>query len=682
LDASTIQRYQTLLDVAQAIAAERDMAALVHNLAHLLHRVVRFDFLGLLLRDRERNSMRQHVLETLQPTDQIPPMEAPVEDSPSGWCLLHQQALVVPDVDRETRWTVSIARLRGYGVKCCCWLPLTSAHTQIGALNFGCVEPHAYSEAELDLMQRVAALVAVAVDNALHLAKEEDYLRQLAGERDRLKALLDITSALVSNLDRNQPFACISSCLRQVIQHDYASVALYLPERGQLSFFALDFPGGSGLISSDKPVAAEGSPATLACTSRKPVVLDSENWHEFDAEIMRKLAAEGMQSGCCLPLISRDRVLGSLNLACQRDHAFSGDVALLSQVANQIAIAVENAHAYREIAELKDKLAEEKLYLEDEIRSHFNFGEIVGESPAFKAVLRQVETVAPTGAAVLILGETGTGKELVARAIHELSPQRDRTFVKLNCAAIPTGLLESELFGHEKGAFTGAIMQKVGRFELAHSGTLFLDEVGEISLELQPKLLRVLQEREFERLGGTRTIRVDVRVVAATNRDLKQMVRDWQFRDDLYYRLNVFPIEVPPLRERPEDIPPLVRFFAQQCARRMKRQLDTIPSATMDALVRYPWPGNVRELQNLIERAVILSKGPVLQVSEAELGPPAEPLAKSAQTLVEAERQHILRALQDCDWVIAGPRGAATRLGMKRSTLQFRMQKLGISRTN
>ena len=347
-------------------------------------------------------------------------------------------------------------------------------------------------------------------------------------------------------------------------------------------------------------------------------------------------------------------------------------------MSTQIAIAVENALAFREISQLKDKLAEEKLYLEDEIRTDRNFSEMVGESAAFRSVLKQAGTVAPTDATALILGETGTGKELVARAIHQLSARRDRTFVKLNCAAIPTGLLESELFGHEKGAFTGAIAQKIGRLELADRGTMFLDEIGDIPLELQPKLLRALQEHEFERLGGIRTIHVDVRVIAATNRDLAKMVADREFRSDLYYRLNVFPIQMPPLRERAEDIPILVRYFAQKYARRLNRRIESIPAETMDRLQRYAWPGNIRELENLIERAVIVSPGPTLHVPELDV-PEGAP-TQTAQTLESAEREHILRALNETNWVLGGANGAAARLGMKRTTLQSRMKKLGISR--
>ena len=359
------------------------------------------------------------------------------------------------------------------------------------------------------------------------------------------------------------------------------------------------------------------------------------------------------------------------------DDAFQpDDISLLAQVANQIAIAVENALAYREIAELKNKLAEEKLYLEEEIRTDHNFEEVVGESTALKRALSQAETVAPTDSTVLVLGETGTGKEVIARAIHDLSRRREGTFVKINCAAIPTGLLESELFGHEKGAFTGAIAQKIGRFELAHRGSLFLDEVGDIPLELQPKLLRVLQEKEFERLGGTRTIRVDARVVAATNRNLAQMVEEGLFRSDLYYRLNVFPIQIPPLRERREDIPLLVRYFVQKYARQMDRRIETISAEEMDALARYHWPGNVRELENLIERAVILSPGPELRVPVAELKQPSE--TPSNLSLESAEREHIVRVLRETNGVVGGPRGAATRLGLKRTTLQSKMRKLGI----
>jgi formate hydrogenlyase transcriptional activator len=369
-------------------------------------------------------------------------------------------------------------------------------------------------------------------------------------------------------------------------------------------------------------------------------------------------------------------------LGSAREDAFTPeDIAFIGQVANQVAIAVENALAYREIATLRDQLTQEKVYLEDEIRSELNFEEIVGRSAALRKVLQEIETVAPTDSTVLIYGETGTGKELIARAIHNLGVRKQNAFVKLNCAAIPTGLLESELFGHEKGAFTGAVTQRIGRFELANHGTVFLDEVGEIPLELQPKLLRVLQEREFERLGSGRTLRSDARLIAATNRDLGAMVAEHRFRADLFYRLNVFPVQIPALRERQEDIPLLVRHFVQQFARRMNKVVDTIPAETMNVLVRYHWPGNIRELQNLVERAVILSTGPVLRVPLHDLqAQPAPQVVRGIETLEDAERRHILDALDATNWVISGPKGAASVLGLKRSTLQARMEKLGIRR--
>jgi formate hydrogenlyase transcriptional activator len=342
-------------------------------------------------------------------------------------------------------------------------------------------------------------------------------------------------------------------------------------------------------------------------------------------------------------------------------------------------MAVENSLVLGELRKLKDNFGEESVWLENEIRSELNFEEIVGRSGALQRVLRQVEVVAPTDSGVLVQGETGTGKELIARAIHNLSARRDRPFVKLNCAAIPSGLLESELFGHEKGAFTGAIMRKAGRFEVADKGTLFLDEVGDIPLELQPKLLRVLQEHEFERLGSTRTQQVDVRVIAATHRDLKQMVEDSEFRSDLFYRLHVFPLPVPPLRDRREDIPMLVRHYVDKYARRMNRRIETIPSQAMEVFASYPWPGNVRELQNFIERAVILSPGTTLRPPLAEL---QQSMMRSRtsklSTLEEAEREHVLRAMRESNWIIGGPNGAATRLGMKRTTLAYRIRKLKI----
>jgi formate hydrogenlyase transcriptional activator len=672
--------YQSLLDVSQAILQHRDLADLFRDLSTRLHSVLHFDFLNLILHDPNRNLMRLHILEsTTGSQPDVPQLELSLEGSPSGWAFLHQEPLVIPDVRQENRWPDVMQLLMRNRIVTSCWLPLTTAQHRLGALGFGFGSP-ADVNSQLDFMRQVAAQVAVAVDNTLNYENAQKYQQQLARERDRLQILLEITNTLVSELDIRDLFPRITACLRRAVPHEYSSLALCVPGTDQLRLHALVFEGNPGVIQEGITARLDDTPAGQAVGTKRPVVLDLEGLQKFPVSPVQQLVAAGLRSVCCVPLITRTRVLGTLNVGSTSDQAFApADVDFLSQVAGQAAIAIENATAFQEIAQLKDQLAEEKLYLEDEIRTERNFGEIVGDSPSFQSVLEQVETVAPTDASVLILGETGTGKELIARAIHDLSSRRDRTFVKLNCAAIPTGLLESELFGHEKGAFTGAITQKAGRFELANKGTLFLDEIGDIPLELQPKLLRAIQEQEFERLGGTRTIHVDVRLVAATNRDLNQMINERQFRTDLYYRLSVFPVSVPPLRERPDDIPKLVRYFAQKYSRRMNRPVETIPSEAMEALVRYPWPGNVRELENLIERAVILTRGPVLQIPLTELR--GAPESGTPITLQEAERDHIRRVLEKSNWVIGGPNGAANRLGMKRTTLQSKMKKLGISRS-
>ena len=622
--------------------------------------------------------MRLHVLESSLPTEVKEGFEFPIEEVTQEIVWEQQKALVVADLEFETRFPRNVELLRGEGIRSFCLLPLTTAQRRVGALAFGSVKNGASYGADLEFLRHVAAQVAVAVDNALNFQDAQVYQEQLSRERDRLRLLLEVNNALVSNLDLRELLKEIAACLRRVIRHDYTALALYDPASHEMRLRALDFPEGKGLIQEEMAVPLEGSAGGEVFTTRKPLLVDAANANRYQSPIARLAQAEGLKCFCILPLFTSTRGLGVLTLGTLAEDSFQQeDIDLLAQVSNQIAIAVENALAYREIAELKNKLAEEKLYLEEEIRTEHNFEEAIGESAALKRTLSQAETVAPTDSTVLILGETGTGKEMIARAIHDLSRRREGTFVKINCAAIPTGLLESELFGHEKGAFTGAIAQKICRFELAHHGTLFLDEVGDIPLELQPKLLRVLQEREFERLGGTRTTRVDVRVVAATNRNLAQMVEEDLFRRDLYYRLNVFPILIPPLRERSEDIPLLVRYFVQKYARLMDRRIETISAEEMDALTRYHWPGNVRELENLIERAVILSPGPELRVPVAELKQPSE--APANLTLQAAEREHMVRVLRETNWVVGGPRGAATRLGLKRTTLQSKMRKLGIS---
>jgi formate hydrogenlyase transcriptional activator len=676
--ASPEAQHQALLEVAEAISQHRDLGDLFHELAARLHAVVEFDYLSLILHDAAHNTMRLHILEAERPSKIQPGAEFQIGETSSGWVWETQQPFILNDTETETRFPALLTILRENGVRSTCSVPLTTAQRRLGVLSFGHGRAHHYGEAEIVFMQQVARQVAVAVDNALNIEKAQAYQRQLAQERDRLRVLLEVNNAVVSELDLHALLGAISAALRRVIHHEYTSLALSEGSTNQMRVLALDFPQGKGLVHEEMLVPIDGSMTGKAFRSRQPVVLDHHAMEEFQSPTSRLLRDEGVRSLVCMPLITHDRVLGTLSLASLRDDAFQqSDVDLLVQVAGQVAIAVENALAFQEIAGLKNRLAEEKLYLEDEIRSEMNFEEIVGESPSLRAVLKQVETVAPTSSTVLIQGETGTGKELIARAIHNLSPRREHTFVKVNCAAIPAGLLESELFGHERGAFSGAIARQIGRFELAHRGTIFLDEVGDIPLELQPKLLRVLQEHEFERLGSTKPIRVDVRLVAATNRDLSEMVAAKTFRSDLYYRLHVFPLTMPPLRDRQEDIPALIRYFVQKYARSMNRAVETIPSETLDALVRYSWPGNIRELENLIERAVIVSPGPVLRVPISELKLPLENVS-GMLTLEAVEREHIVKALEATNWVLGGPRGAAARLGMIRTTLQSRIRKLGI----
>ncbi len=709
-------QYRALLEVAEAIAAHRDLGALFDDLARRLPRIVPFDFINLVLHDATHGVMRLHLLVTPEPSTISPGLELPMDESPGGLVWKTQEPVVVENVALEGRFPKLTPLLIENGVQSFCSVPLTTALRRLGAMGFGSKQRRIYSEAEVAFMHQVAKQVAVAVDNVLHDQSARAAHRQLTQERDRVRLLLEVNNAVVSHLGLDDLFPAVSACLRKVVQHDGSALVLVDDVNRRYRVHVLQFTKNQSFIEEGH-VASDcctKAPSGIAITTRRPALFGEQELKNLCSEspVARHLISEGVKTFCSIPLLSHDRALGALNVGrCREDTFSSEDVELLSEVAKQIAIAVENAQAYREISELKERLAKENLYLEEEVRTEHNFGEIVGDSAALRRVLKEVETVAATGSTVLIRGETGTGKELVARALHDLSPRRDRTFVKLNCAAIPTGLLESELFGHEKGAFTGAIMQKVGRFELAHQGTLFLDEVGDIPLELQPKLLRALQEQEFERLGSTRTVSVDVRLLAATNRDLARMVADGQFRSDLYYRLNVFPVVLPPLRDRREDIPMLARHFTQRFARRMGRQIETIPTVVMEALVQYPWPGNVREMQNVIERAVILSPGSALRIDatalkvggqNSEVGNQSSEVGRqksevgnqgsdngelssdlrppSSGSLADAEREHILGVLRETGWVLGGPNGAAARLAIKRTTLQSKMKKLGISR--
>ncbi len=500
----------------------------------------------------------------------------------------------------------------------------------------------------------------------------------LQEEKKRQLVMMEVSRALAAKADVRQVFPQVSAYVRRVLRQEYAALAVRDEKSGKLVRQAMDFPLRMGPADAAEINPAK-DPRGKALLELEPVIFTKSEMQGYSGSTTDHLLAEGLQSLCCVPLLRPKGPLGVLVLGSTRADAFkTDDLTLLNQVAAQVAIALENQRTDREIELLRGRLEQDKRHLEGEARPQLHFEEIIGESPALRQMLDQVAIVAASDATVLILGETGTGKGLIARSIHRASKRRDRSFITLHCAAIPTGLLESELFGHEKGAFTGAVSQKIGRLELADKGTLFLDEIGEIPLELQPKLLRVLQDHEFERLGGTRTIKVDLRLIAATNRDLARSVAEKEFRSDLFYRFNVFPIRTPSLRERREDIPLLVRYFVLKFAREMDRGIESIPSETMNALVNWHWPGNVRELENFIERSVILTDGTALRAPLADLQD--ETSGSAEQSLEENERELILRVLRETGGMISGPMGAAYRLGLKRTTLQSKMQRLGITR--
>ncbi|MDT7042210.1 sigma 54-interacting transcriptional regulator [Candidatus Nitronereus thalassa] len=669
------RKYKTLLEISETISKDQDLFALFRRLAQVLPGIVQVDFLALLLFDPESQLIEDFIIQANVAGDIQGGKKWQLDAHPAGTVFQTQKAFLVADISQDHRYPEAFPLMQEDGVVALCVLPLTSSLRQVGSIVFASRQQGTYQESHLEFLHHVAKQVAVAVDNVLHH-------QELIRERDRLSLLLEVNNTVISSLDLRSLFEKISQSLRKNLQHGYTSLALHDPQSHRMRTHILDFPSGKGLLQEGLETEMDDTPAGQAFKENRPVVADVVALRGYQSDFIKVLKQEGIQAVCAIPLSSPNQIIGTLNVGSRKKHAFpKHEVTLLTQVATQIALAIDNALRFQEVNNLKNRLAKEKLYLEEEIRTEHNFEDIIGESVALKRVLQQLEIVAPTSSTVLILGETGTGKELIARALHQLSTRKERSFVKLNCAAIPTGLLESELFGHEKGAFTGAISQKVGRFELAHEGSIFLDEIGEISLELQSKLLRVLQEQEFERLGSTKTIKVDVRLIAATNRDLESMVGANQFRSDLYYRLNVFPITVPALRERPEDIPILVRYFTQRYASRMKKPIETIPQKTMDHLSQYHWPGNVRELENLIERAVILSQGSELVVDLGALKQTRQKSLPSNATLNSAERAHILKVLQDSKWVIGGPDGAAQRLGMKRTTLHSKMKKLNISRS-
>jgi formate hydrogenlyase transcriptional activator len=687
---SDSHRYEAVLRISEAIAACREPEELATTLASEIGKFLHFDHLYFVV--LKENSKEIECL--VWGKGQFPLPDLPMEELPWWEAVRSRDPQHTADWDTEERYPRFKEWAKKIGLGSGLRVPLTTPHRRLGVFGINRDTVNPFSEEEISFLGLIGRVVAFALDDGLNL-------RRAQHQNDQLQLLLNLTNRITSNLELRDLLRAIAANIREVIRADAVTVALPDAASEKFRVFAMDFPHGKGVVKEELLVTPSAA-VKKALDTLKPVVVDMREHNELASDASDIVAAEGIKAFCNIPLANRGRALGILSIARTTETPFSaGDVDFLSRASGQIAIAIENALAYHEISQLKDKLAQEKLYLEEEIRNEMNFENIIGNSPALKHVLELVETVAPSDSTVLLLGETGTGKELIARAIHDRSRRKDRTFVKLNCAAIPTGLLESELFGHEKGAFTGAITQKIGRMELADQGTLFLDEVGDIPIEIQPKLLRALQEREFERLGSIHTRRVNIRLVAATNRDLEKMIADREFRSDLYYRLHVFPIRIPPLRDRREDIPQLVSYFVQKFAKQMQKKIEAISAAVMKGLTAWDWPGNIRELENFIERAVILTRSKSLEAPLGELRRmnPVElpPVGKYQMEQVARERtswrddktsvpdeyerkqrDEIIRALTACKGRVGGADGAAARLGMNRTTFLSRMKKFGI----
>jgi formate hydrogenlyase transcriptional activator len=698
------QRYDAVLRISEALSACRRPGELAKILAEQLGQVIPFEHLDVVVLKENSNEIEYYG----RGKGVLPIPDLPVENLLTWHVLNSQEPLHVTDWNNDERvpnQLKDVARASGISVGSVLLVPLTTPHRRLGTLGIASAPSITFTSDDSAFLRLIARVVAFAIDDGINLRRAQAAQTSLQQQNDRLQLLLDLTTSITSNLDLREVLRAIAANIRELIHADAVGVALPDAASGKFRVFAVDFPHGKGVIKEELLVTPSAA-VKKAIDSLKPVVFDARDRDQLEPEPYGLAAAEGLRAACNIPLVSRGRALGILSILRRTETPFTPeDVDFLSRASGQVAVAIENALAYREVSELKDKLAQEKLYLEEEIRSEMDFERIVGGSPALKHALQLVETVAPSDSTVLLLGETGTGKELIARAIHDRSRRKERTLVKLNCAAIPTGLLESELFGHEKGAFTGAIIQKIGRMELADQGTLFLDEVGDIPIDIQPKLLRALQEQEFERLGSTQTRRVNARLIAATNRDLEKMIANREFRSDLFYRLNVFPIRIPPLRDRREDIPLLVSYFVQKFAKRMQKKIETIPAATMKGLTAWGWPGNIRELENFIERAVILTRGRSLEAPLYELQKPSidrapTPASQPAsdierivkETLNAAlnekkrasddysqkQRAVIVRALTEAKGRVGGSDGAAARMGINRTTLISRMKKLGV----
>jgi formate hydrogenlyase transcriptional activator len=693
------ERYRTLLEINNAIITNLNQEALLHAISNALSRVFPFDRAAFTLYDPKRERFRFLAIEGMTASTHFRAgLEFGRDDSISAWVFDQQRPALCHDLQKEQRYRHD-RQLVVEGLNSYCVVPLIIGGKSIGTLNVASEKTNQYSEADAEFLCELGSQVALAVSNMTSYEEIAALNAKVERTAERYRTLLEINNAIITHLTPDALLRSVLEILRRVVPLNGALVTLYNPRKETFRYFAIESPNPTDHFQVGVEFDRKDTVAAWVFDHQRPVLrfdLEKEQQYPNDSRIV----AEGIRSDCIVPLIVGGKSIGTLGVGSMKRNQYSeSDSELLQEIANQVALAVANMQSYEEIVALKARLEQENVYLQDEIRTDHNFEEITGNSPALLAVLRKVEHVAPTDSTVLIYGETGTGKELIARAVHDRSTRKNRPLMKVNCSAISAGLVESELFGHFKGAFTGALERHIGRFELADGGTIFLDEIGELPLGTQVKLLRVLQEREFEPVGSNRPVRVDVRVIAATNRNLQESIRTGEFRSDLFYRLNVFPIEVPPLRERRSDIPQLAMFFLARFSKKLGKDIQGMSRATVDRLVDYSWPGNVRELQNVIERAVILSQSSVLEL-EPDLVPvpmpadsygvrdisseaiqPPSPTPSLSGTLEEVERAHIMAVLSQTGGVVEGQRGAARILGLHPNTLRHRMRKLGLKRT-